>query len=107
MLEAVEGSWWVTGLGAGFVGESGGYIELIYSHQRACAGNAGWVMPMQSRLFPLQPWVMDLPGAGPALLSALQLAVSLPAVRTTFQSSYALCYVISPSMSNPAINEMK
>ena len=35
-------------VGAGFVGESGGYVELSYCHQRAHAGNAGWVMPMQS-----------------------------------------------------------
>ena len=28
-------------------------------------------------------------------------------MRITFQSRYTLCYVISPSMSNPAINEMK
>ena len=41
-------SWWVTGLGAGFVSEPGGYIELSYCRQRAHAGNAGWVMPMQS-----------------------------------------------------------
>ena len=42
------GSWWVTGLGAGFVGESGGCVELSYCRRRARAGNAGWVMPMQS-----------------------------------------------------------
>ena len=70
------GSWWVTGLGAGFVGESGGYVELSCTRQRARAGNAGWVMWMLCPLFPLQPGVMDLPGAGPALLSALQLRVS-------------------------------
>ena len=38
----------MTGLGAGFVGESGGYVELSYCHQRAHVGSAGWVMPMQS-----------------------------------------------------------
>ena len=37
----------MTGLGVGFVGESGGYVELSYCHQRARAGNTGWVMPMQ------------------------------------------------------------
>ena len=34
VLEAVGGSWWVTGLGAGFVGESGGYVELSYCRGR-------------------------------------------------------------------------
>ena len=38
----------MTGLGVGFVGESGGYVELSYCHQRAGTGNTGWVMRMQS-----------------------------------------------------------
>ena len=53
------GNWWVTGLGAGFVGESGGFVELSYCRQRARACNAGWVMWMLYPLFPLQPGVMD------------------------------------------------
>ena len=77
MLEVVGASWWVTGLGAGFVGESGGYVELSYCRQRVRAGNAGWVMWMLCPLFPLQPGVRDLPRVGPALLSALQRAASL------------------------------
>ena len=77
VLEAVGGSWWVTGLGAGFVGELGGYVELSYCRQRERAGTAGLVMPMPFRLFPLQPGEMDLPRVGPTLLSALQLPASL------------------------------
>ena len=48
VLEAFGGSWWVTGLGAGFVGESGGYVDFSYCHQRVWSGNAGLVMQMQS-----------------------------------------------------------
>ena len=106
MLEAVGGSWWVTGLGAGFVGESGGYVELSYCRQRARAGNAGWVMWMLYPLFPLQPGVMDLPRVGPALLSALQRAASLLQLGKHFEKRYALCYVTCPSVSNPAIKSI-
>ena len=73
------------------MGESGSYVELSHCHQRARVGNAGWVILMQSQLFPLQPGVTDLPGAGPVLLSALQYNASLLQLGKHFEKRYALC----------------